>query len=202
MLHFIWLSHFFWHIFLHFIWHSFWHIYLAIWPSMTPFLTLSALDLRSIPARPKDYPHLASFDILKMCKPYHIPKKRMLSISVVRENRRLSPNQTNIQTKLTQLLMSPMFRHQGWVHAAFKGTHTVECQLQNLERLALQQFAARIIRQTPLVLENAVTGAANHSRFTKKHLATSHETANVMLQTNISRVKVRSGFSFYRQMIA
>ena len=74
-----------------------------------------------------------------------------------------------------------LFRHQGWVHAAFKGTHTVECQLQNLERLALQQFAARIIRQTPLVLENAVTGAANHSRFTKKHLATSHEIQQQML---------------------
>ena len=95
-----------------------------------------------------------------------------------------------------------LFRHQGWVHAAFKGTHTVECQLQNLERLALQQFAARIIRQTPLVLENAVTGAANHSRFTKKHLATYHETANVILHTNINRVKVCSGSSFYRQMIA
>ena len=38
------------------------------------------------------------------------------------------------QNRKASLLSKLLFRHQGWVHAAFKGTHTVECQMQHLEK--------------------------------------------------------------------
>ena len=38
------------------------------------------------------------------------------------------------QNRKALLLSKLLFRHQGWVHAAFKGTHTVECQMQHLEK--------------------------------------------------------------------
>ena len=74
--------------------------------------------------------------------PCHFPHDEYESIGFIYVHIHLSSNQygaPHLLTKYCQnrkalLLSKLLFRHQGWVHAAFKGTHTVECQMQHLEK--------------------------------------------------------------------